>query len=128
LLTVFFGAALGNVIRGVPLSAAGYFFEPLWTNFRLGPKPGILHWYTVMVGVMALITLTAHGALYVTMKTRGELNQRARWIAQVIWPVQLLLTLMSLGATWFVRSSIKQNYLSHPVGFLIPLAVRGKVA
>src|SRR6202795_4267308 len=58
LLAIFFGAALGNVIRGVPLGADGYFFEPLWTNFRLGPHPGILDWYTVMAGVVALITLT----------------------------------------------------------------------
>ncbi len=38
LLAIFFGAALGNVIRGVPLDAEGYFFEPLWTNFRLGAQ------------------------------------------------------------------------------------------
>src|SRR5260221_7995477 len=80
LLAIFFGAALGNVIRGVPLGADGYFFEALWTNFRLGPHPGILDWYTVMAGVMALITLTAHGALYVTLKTDGEVSQRARRI------------------------------------------------
>src|SRR6266851_2242281 len=35
LLAIFYGAALGNVVRGVPLDARGYFFEPLWTNFRL---------------------------------------------------------------------------------------------
>ena len=29
LLAIFFGAALGNVVRGVPLHADGYFFEPL---------------------------------------------------------------------------------------------------
>ncbi|MGC1634742.1 MAG: cytochrome d ubiquinol oxidase subunit II, partial [Candidatus Acidiferrales bacterium] len=34
LLAIFFGAALGNVARGVPLNAAGNFFEPLWTNFQ----------------------------------------------------------------------------------------------
>ena len=38
LLAVFYGAALGNVVRGVPLNADGYFFEPLWTNFRVGPQ------------------------------------------------------------------------------------------
>src|SRR3984893_11360612 len=32
LLAIFFGAALGNVVRGVPLDAQGYFFEPLWTD------------------------------------------------------------------------------------------------
>src|SRR5579862_869673 len=36
LMAVFFGAALGNVVRGVPLDDAGEFFLPLWTNFRLG--------------------------------------------------------------------------------------------
>src|SRR5262249_29897225 len=34
LLTIFFGVALANVIRGVPLSQDGYFFLPLWTNWR----------------------------------------------------------------------------------------------
>src|SRR6202049_3749497 len=61
LLAVFFGAALGNVVRGVPLAATGYFFEPLWTNFRLGARTGILDWYTILTGVVALVTLTAHG-------------------------------------------------------------------
>src|SRR5436190_2697341 len=49
LLTVFFGAALGNVIRGVPLDGAGDFFLPLWTDFTTGPEPGILDWYTILV-------------------------------------------------------------------------------
>ena len=127
LLAIFFGAALGNVIRGVPLGADGYFFEPLWTNFRLGPHPGILDWYTVMAGVVALVTLTAHGALYVRVKTDGELAGRCRALALGVWPVQLLLTLVSLVATWFVRPSIKENYLHYPIGFLIPLVVFGSL-
>ena len=127
LLAIFFGAALGNVIRGVPLNAEGYFFEPLWTNFKLGPNPGILDWYTVMAGVVALVTLTAHGALYVRVKTDGELADRCQSLALGIWPVQLLLTLVSLTATWFVRPSIKQNYLDYPIGFLIPVVVFGSL-
>src|SRR6266581_3335003 len=55
LLTIFFGAALGNVVRGVPLGTDGYFFEPLWTNFRVGTYNGILDWYTVLTGVIATI-------------------------------------------------------------------------
>lgn len=127
LLAIFFGAALGNVIRGVPLGPDGYFFEPLWTNFRLGPSPGILDWYTVMAGVVALVTLTAHGALYVVLKTDGELNERVRKIAVTVWPVQLGLTLISLVATWFVRPSIKENYLSYPIAFIIPMVVFGSL-
>ncbi len=63
LLAVFFGAALANVLRGVPLQADGYFFLPLWTNWQPGVQPGILDWYTVIGGVLALVALTLHGAL-----------------------------------------------------------------
>src|SRR5271157_1151512 len=52
LLAIFFGAALGNVVRGVPFDASGGFFEPLWTNFRPFGQTGILDWYTVLVGVV----------------------------------------------------------------------------
>src|SRR6266576_2078095 len=62
LLAVFFGAALGNVVRGVPYDAAGRFFEPLWTDFRPGQEAGILDWYTVSVGLAALAALALHGA------------------------------------------------------------------
>ena len=51
---VFYGAALGNVVRGVPLDAQGYFFAPLWTDSNpAGALPGIVDWYTVLVGVLA---------------------------------------------------------------------------
>src|ERR1700692_4173385 len=39
LLAIFFGAALGNVVRGVPIDRAGDFFLPLWTSFTLGANP-----------------------------------------------------------------------------------------
>src|SRR6476619_1477586 len=32
LLALFFGVAIGNVVRGVPIEPNGYFFEPLWTD------------------------------------------------------------------------------------------------
>ena len=57
------------MIRGVPLDASGEFFLPLWTDFGVGGELGILDWYTVPVGVLALLTLTQHGALWVALKT-----------------------------------------------------------
>jgi cytochrome d ubiquinol oxidase subunit II len=123
LLAIFFGAALGNVIRGVPLQADGYFFEPLWTNFRVGVQNGILDWYTVMAGVVALVTLTIHGSLYIVTKTEGEVARRARGIALGLWPVQLLLTLVSLVATNYVRPQVMDNYRHYPIGLLVPVLV-----
>jgi cytochrome bd ubiquinol oxidase subunit II len=128
LLAVFFGAALGNVVRGVPLGPEEYFFEPLWTNFRVGTNNGILDWYTVMTGVIALVTLTAHGSLYVAVKTDGELNQRVRKIALWMWPVQLLLTVVGLVATVYIRPGVLDNYKLHAVGFVIPVVVFASLA
>jgi cytochrome d ubiquinol oxidase subunit II len=39
LLAIFYGAALANVVRGVPLGADDYFFLPLWTNWQPGRIP-----------------------------------------------------------------------------------------
>ena len=106
----------------------GYFFEPLWTNFKVGANPGILDWYTVLAGVVALVTLTVHGALYIAIKTENDLSSRARATAIMLWPVQFFLTCFSFVATYFIRPSAIDNYREHPIGLLIPLLVAGSLA
>ena len=129
LLSIFFGAALGNVVRGVPLDATGYFFEPLWTTFfNLSPHTGILDWYTVLIGVFALVNLTAHGALYVAVKTDEDLGRRARGVALLCWPLQFFLTCSTLVATYFIRPEVMENYNRHKIGFLVPLLVAASLA
>src|SRR5438270_117124 len=123
LLTIFYGAALGNVIRGVPLNKDGYFFLPLWTDWHTGPEPGILDWYTVIAGAVALVALTIHGAHYVAVKTSGDLNLRVRRLAARLWPVLVLLTLVSLWATLAIRPEALNNYRRYPVLFAVPVAV-----
>jgi cytochrome bd ubiquinol oxidase subunit II len=123
LLAIFFGAAIGNVVRGVPLNPDGYFFEPLWTNFRVGANPGILDWYTVLIGVLAIVTLTLHGAHYIALKTTDVINQRARRIATIAWFALVLLTVLSLIATIYVRPQVTDNFRLRPWGWIIPLLV-----
>ncbi len=128
LLTIFLGAALGNVVRGVPLNTAGYFFEPLWTDFSAGTNPGILDWYTVLIGVMGLVTLANHGAHWLGLKLEGELRQRARRISAKLWRLVVLLTVAGYFATIFVRPSIIDNYRTPGIGWLLPLMVMGGLA
>ena len=123
LLALFFGVALGNVIRGVPLDSSGYFFEPLWTNFKLGPRTGILDWYTVLTGAVAVVTLTAHGSYYVALKTDADLGRRARGFALLCWPLQFFLSCSALVATYFVRPEVMDNYSQHPIAMAVPLLV-----
>jgi cytochrome d ubiquinol oxidase subunit II len=123
LLAIFYGAALANVIRGVPIGADGYFFLPLWTNWRLGPQPGILDWYTVIGGVLALVALALHGALYLIVKTESQLQERSRLAARYLWITLLALTIFSLPATMTARPDGLQNYQHYPVLFVVPAAI-----
>jgi cytochrome bd ubiquinol oxidase subunit II len=123
LLAIFYGAALANVLRGVPLQEDGYFFLPLWTNWQPGPHPGILDWYTVIGGLLALVALTLHGALWLTTKTSGELAQRARRIVTPLWLMLASLTIISLIATIFVRPASLDNYFRYPLTFVVPVGV-----
>ena len=125
LLAIFFGAALANVIRGVPIGADDYFFLPLWTNWRVGAQPGILDWYTVIGGVVALVALALHGALWLAIKAPGEMETRARRIAGALWFGLLIVTFVSLPATIAIRPSALENYKAHPVLFAIPMVVVG---
>jgi len=121
LLTIFFGAALANVLRGVPLRPDGYFFLPLWTNWQPGVNPGILDWYTVIGGLVALIALTMHGALWLTIKVSGDLAQRAHRIVSPFWIIVVILTIVSLIATISVRPQTLDNYSRYPITFIVPL-------
>ncbi len=128
LLAIFFGAALGNVIRGVPLNSEGYFFEPLFTHWGTTGETGILDWFTVLSGVVAFVALAVHGAAYLAVKTEGEMNVRARRVVGNVWFVQVLATIASLVAVLYVRPTILDNYYSMPVGWLIPAAVAASLA
>jgi cytochrome d ubiquinol oxidase subunit II len=128
LLTIFFGAALANVLRGVPLNGDGYFFLPLWTNWQPGIHPGILDWYTVIGGLVALVALTLHGTLWLTIKTSGDLAQRARRIVTPLWLALAVLTVVSLAATIIVRPASLNNYFTYPFTFAVPVGVIASMA
>ena len=123
LLAIFYGAALANVLRGVPLQPDGYFFLPLWTDWQPGLHPGILDWYTVIGGLVALVALTLHGALWLILKTAGDLAERAGRLVNPLWLALIALTLVSLCATIYVQPSTVNNYVDYPVTFVIPVGV-----
>lgn len=125
LLAIFYGAAFANVIRGVPLNSDHYFFAALWTNFRVGPNPGILDWYTCLGALLALLALSMHGALFLNLKTEGNLQVRARRMAMLLWVGVVLLTVVETTATLLLRPELKTNYVNHPAWCVIPVIVAG---
>jgi cytochrome d ubiquinol oxidase subunit II len=120
LLAIFLGAALGNVVRGVPFDEAGRFFEPLWVNLQPGPDAGILDWYTVLVGLAAYASLAMHGALWVALKTEDPIAARARSAARRAWIGTLALTAIVTWCTIRIQPQLLVNLTRHPWGYVFP--------
>ncbi len=121
LLAIVFGAALGNLLRGVPLNQEGYFFTPFWTTFTTGPTQGILDWFTVLMGLAVAVILAVHGAGYLAMKTVGKLAQRASDLSRAGSYAMVVLVLGTFAAILFVQPVLRDNYAVHPSGYVFPL-------
>jgi cytochrome d ubiquinol oxidase subunit II len=121
LLAIFFGAALGNVVRGVPLDRSGEFFLPLWTNFAGGKDSGILDWYTILIAIAALLALTVHGALWVALKTEGEVESRSRALAMRLWWLLAAWVVVITFGSFSVQPHLKESFADKPWGYIFPL-------
>jgi cytochrome d ubiquinol oxidase subunit II len=124
-LAGFYGAAIGNIVRGVPLDRSGYFFLPLWTNFRVGKQVGILDWFTLVVGLATFLAMAEHGALWVAMKTGGELEARCRRLAAIGWWAVLLFTALVAFLGPLVQPHLIEQIARHPWGYVFPAIALG---
>jgi cytochrome d ubiquinol oxidase subunit II len=118
LLAVLFGAAFGNVVRGVPLKPDGSFYLTFFTTFRVTGRVGLLDWYTLSVAAFAALVLTAHGATYLTMRTEGLVHDRSRGWAWRLWMASLPLFVLITAMTWTVRPELLTGFAQRPFAWL----------
>ena len=111
LLAVLYGVAVGNVVTGVPLTDQGY-FQGLF-EWMLNP-------YALLMGLFSLVILLTHGALFLTLKTAGDLQERARRGAAYLWPVVVALVLAVTLATFTVRPLMLRSFAVAPVLVIVP--------
>ncbi len=123
LLAVLFGAAFGNLVRGVPLDGDGVMFMPLFTDFRARGRTGILDWYTLSVAAFTVLLLAAHGAGYLAYRTDGPVQDRAARLARRLWPVVVALLPVVSWLTHVVRPEFFPAMLGRPVAWLAVLAL-----
>jgi cytochrome d ubiquinol oxidase subunit II len=121
LLAVFFGAALGNVVRGVDADASGRFFNPLFTNFSARSPLGILDWYTVLAGLCSLAVLAVHGSLWLNWKCSGPVQARAARLARRLWPLAALCYVLLTMATFSIQAKVDDAFFDHPWAWTLPL-------
>jgi cytochrome d ubiquinol oxidase subunit II len=95
LLILLFGVALGNLLRGVPLDAQGYF---------LGTFAFLLNWYALLVGMFGLLVLATHGTAFLAVRVEGALADRARAMLPQAWIAVLAFFIAVTAATFLVRA------------------------
>ena len=114
LLAILFGAAAGNVARGVPVDAQGDFSMAFFTNFNVRGHVGLLDWYTVSIAILATVMLAAHGATYLTLKTDGPVHDRCQKYAKYLWAACVPLLLVILVESRIVRPDLPGRAMSNP--------------
>jgi cytochrome d ubiquinol oxidase subunit II len=110
LLIVLFGVAIGNLIRGVPLDADGYFTGTF--AFLLNP-------YALGVALLALTTLAQHGLMFLMMRINGPPAERAHRMALRLWPALVALYLLVTIATFAVQPRIFDRGIAGIAGIVL---------
>jgi cytochrome d ubiquinol oxidase subunit II len=128
LLAILIGAALGNVVRGVPLGANGKFTVSFFTNFSPRGDVGILDWFTVSVAVFILVTFAAHGANALVLKTEGPVHDRSLRIARFLWKTVLALLAVVTIEAWQVRPELFSSMTHKPFAWLGLIGVIGGIS
>ena len=129
LTALLLGAALGNILRGVPLGASGKFSLAFFTDFRTRGEVGILDWYTGSVAVFTVVCVAAHGASYLVWKTEGPVHDRSLVLARRLWLAVFVLMPAITVATAVVRPDLFTEMTRRPLAWLgVLVAICGSFA
>jgi cytochrome d ubiquinol oxidase subunit II len=108
---LLFGVAFANIYQGIPIDADHIYRGNLLT---------LLNPYGLLGGFVYLFFFMEHGAIWLAIKTEGDLHQRAAATAANLWPVVLILSVAFLVFSKF-RTNLYNNYLTHPILFAVIL-------
>ena len=105
------GVALGNIIWGVPLNGEQEFAGTFW---------GLLHPYAILVGITTVALFMMHGAIYIVLKTEGELHDRVRgWVNNTIIFFILCYVTTTMVTLMFIPH-MTQYFKAYPVLLIVP--------
>jgi len=95
---LLWGIGLANLLGGVPIDSDGHYAGTFWDLF----SP-----YTVVAGIAVVALFAFHGATFLTLRTIGDLHDRAERAA-----LRLAIPAAALGAVyvvWTVAMAIDRN-------------------
>ena len=109
--SLLFGVAFGNIFQGLPMDGSGYH----------GTLLSLLNPYGLHTGVLFVLLFLEHGALWLALKTDGELSLRANKFSRRVWIVLLIVAVLFLIHTAFA-TKLYTNFLDAPAWFVVPLS------
>jgi cytochrome bd ubiquinol oxidase subunit II len=97
------GVAFGNVVRGIPMDAGH--------NYT-GTLVDLLNPFALLAGVTMVLVFFTHGAIFVALKTDGEIRHRAKRLATQSGVVTIVFGALFLVWMGFVRATPSSIALS----------------
>ncbi len=117
---ILLGVAFGNILHGVPVDSTKEYAGTFFT---------LLNPYSVLVGVLSLVMFMMHGALYLTLRTDGELKAKAIKWAGMGWAAFVALYVLVTALTAVFAGKMFARYLESPLPWiLVVVAVAAIVA
>jgi cytochrome d ubiquinol oxidase subunit II len=110
LATLLFGVALGNILRGLPLDASKNFVGTFW---------GLLNPYALLIGLVGVAMFATHGAVYIAVKTEGELARTAQVWGKAASIIFIYLFIIATVVTMFTQSWLLNNWSAYPFLLII---------
>ncbi len=108
---LFFGVVFANIFQGIPIDGNGFYHGTLFT---------LLNPYGLLGGILFLFLFLVHGALWLAIRSEGDLHERAVSTAEKLWPILLAVAVIFLVASAF-STRLYDNYLEYPMLFLVIL-------
>ena len=112
LIAFILGLIMGNLIRGIPLDASKEFIGTIFDLFNP---------YALLVGFFTTALFTMHGAIYLMMKTEGELHERLRGFVNPSIIAFIMLYAITTFATLIYMPHMIENIQERPYFFLVAL-------
>jgi cytochrome d ubiquinol oxidase subunit II len=116
---LLWGVAFANFIRGLPIDANMMYTGGFWN---------LLNWYALLGGLVSLSGFTLYGAIFLSLKTDGDLREKAEKLSWKLWIPAVVLMLV-----FIIASEISTDFVARlginpgpiPIGAGAALLVAG---
>jgi cytochrome d ubiquinol oxidase subunit II len=110
---VLYGVAIGNVMRGLPIELVNGKVSSSITFL------GLLNPYSLLIGILSLVLFIMHGAIYLTLKSEGEQQEKMVSWANKTWIVLVVLYIIATLSTFFAAPYLFSGILNNVLFWIL---------